>query len=233
MAVRQDPFGKVRGLIESMIDRLMKEAAKEADSKSFCDEETAKSKAKQEDLTAALDMHTVRIEKGEAGKARLSEQIKTLSSELAEMNGGEAEAEKVRQKEHADFLVASKEYKESAEAVANAIQVLSDYYSNGAFVQIKTKSGARQPDVDFGAAKTDIGSTIISMLEVAESDFTRLLAESEAEETSAASAYEKLTQDNKVSKASKQEESKGKQAEVKSLEVAISNYNQDHAGTSE
>merc|ERR1719421_1962834 len=46
-AAQSDPFGKVRGLIESMIDRLTKQAAEEAEAKSFCDGEMQKSKAKQ------------------------------------------------------------------------------------------------------------------------------------------------------------------------------------------
>ena len=54
-----------------------------------------------------------------------------------------------------------KEWSRSSEAVADAIMTLQQYYSKGAFAQ-------RQPD--FGGAKTDIGTTIISMLEVAESD---------------------------------------------------------------
>merc|ERR1719217_1648800 len=37
---QSDPFGKVKGLIESMIDRLMREAAEESDQKAFCDSET-------------------------------------------------------------------------------------------------------------------------------------------------------------------------------------------------
>ena len=65
-AAKSDTFGKIKGLIESMIDRLEKEAAEEADAKAFCDTETEKSKAKQADLTAKLDMHAVRIEKARA-----------------------------------------------------------------------------------------------------------------------------------------------------------------------
>merc|ERR1719191_747634 len=66
---QSDQFAKIRGLIESMIDRLMKEAAEEADQKMFCDTDIEKSRAKQKELSSKVDMHSVRIEKSEAGKA--------------------------------------------------------------------------------------------------------------------------------------------------------------------
>ena len=44
------------------------------------------------------------------------------------------------------------------------------YYSSAAFVQVSAKT--RQPE--FGGAKSDVGSTITSVLEVAESDFTQM-----------------------------------------------------------
>jgi len=226
LAVRaqSDTFGKVKGLIEDMITRLETEAAQEADAKSFCDAETSKSKAKQADLTAKMDMHNVRIEKATANIDELKVQSKKLQEEIAEMDATQAEATSLRQEEHAAYVKASKDYKDSATAVANAMQVLQDYYASGSFVQV-----SQAPE--FGGAKTDVAGTIVSMLEVAESDFSRLLAESEAEESAAKEAYDKLVQDNAVSRAAKQTEVKGNEAEVKQLNAALLNYKEDHATT--
>jgi len=217
-------FDKVKGLIESMIMRLEKQAAEEAEAKAFCDTETSESKAKQADLTAKSDKSQVRIEKATATIAELKEQIKTLQAQMAEMDAAQAEATSLRNKEHEEYLKASKDYKDSAEAVANAIAVLTDYYSSGSFVQTKEAP-------ELGGAKTDIASTIMSMLEVAESDFTTLLAESEASEKEAQSNYDKLTEQNTITKAANTEEVKGKEAKVKSEETALLNYKEDFATT--
>ena len=48
---------------------------------------------------------------------------------------GQAEATKVRQAEHADYLKASGDFRDSAAAVAKAIDVLSEYYGGASFVQ--------------------------------------------------------------------------------------------------
>jgi len=224
-ASRADPFGKVKGLIENMIDRLTKEAAEEAETKAFCDKETSESKEKQAQLSAEFDKTATRIEKAEAGKAQLQAAIKNLEAEIAAIDKGQAEATAVRQKEHETYLKSSKDYKDSADAVAQATAVLQAYYE-GAFVQVSSK----QPE--FGSAKSDVASTIMGMLEVAESDFTRLLAEAEADEKEAQSTYDKLTQDNKVTRATKVSDANGKRSEVKSLEMSLVNYNEDKATTS-
>jgi len=220
----EGPFGKVKGLIEDMIARLEKEAAEEADAKAFCDKETSESKAKQAELTAKSDKYGVRIEKATATIAELKEQIKTIQAQMAEMDAKQAEATALRTKEHEEFMKASKDYKDSAEAVANAISVLQEYYSSGSFAQLKEAP-------ELGGAKTDIADTIMGMLEVAESDFTSLLAEAEASESAAQSSYDKLTEQNKLTKTANVEEVKGKEAKVKSEETALLNYKEDFATT--
>jgi len=224
---RSDPFAKIRGLVEDMISSLEKEAAEESTQKAFCDEETSESKAKQADLTGKLDKTSARIDMATSTTAQLQQAIKKLEGEVAEMDAAEAEATKVRQGEHADYLKASSDFKLSAEAVAKAMEVLSNYYSSASLLQIR--STTNQPEL--GGAKGDVGSTIVSVLEVAESDFTQMLAESEAAESESQTAFDKLKQDNAVARATKNADAKSKASEVKSLEVSLGNYKEDKATT--
>jgi chromosome segregation ATPase len=226
---RSDPFVKIRGLIEDMIAKLLKEAAEEATQKAFCDEEIGKSKKAQEEKQSKVDEYTTRIDKASSTIATLTEEVKTLESEIAEIDSAQAEATKVRTTENTDYVKASTDFRDSAQAVAKAIEVLKNYYE-GSFVQISAKTGAKQPD--FGAAKSDTAHTIIAVLEMSEEDFTKLLAEAEAAEDEAASSYKKLTDEAKVSKASKMAEAKGKQSEIKSLSVELEHSKEDLASTS-
>merc|ERR1719428_444287 len=228
-AAASDPFVKIRGLIEDMLARLMEEAAEEASQKAFCDEEQGKSLTAQKEKMAKIDKYQTRIDSGEATIAELTEAVKTLEAEVAEIDKAQAEATKIRTTENTDNTKAMKEFKESADAVIAAIGVLKSYYE-GSLLQVSARTSSKQPA--FGGAKSDTGSSIISVLEVAESDFTRLYAETETEEDQAAAAYEKLSEENKVSKATKEADAKAKESEIKSLTVQVSHSKEDHASTS-
>merc|ERR1719247_3835974 len=182
-----DPFVKIRGLIEDMIAKLLKEAQEEATQKAFCDEEMGKSKKSQDEKTATLDKLQTRIDGASATIAELTEAVKTLEAEIADIDAAQAEATEIRTTEKADNTKAIADFSQSAEAVVKAMGVLKSFYEGAALIQTNSKSG--RPS--FGGAKTDTGSSIISVLEVAESDFTRLLAETETSEDAAAEAYEK------------------------------------------
>jgi len=226
-----DPFVKIRGLIEDMIAKLLKEAEEEATQKAFCDAEMGKSKTSQEEKTMTLDKLQARIDGASTTIAENTESIKTLEAEVAEIDKAQAEATAIRNKEHEDYLVASKDFKDSAEAVAKAIEVLKNFYE-GSFIQLSAKTSLKSKQPELGGAKSDIAHTIISVLEMSEEDFTTLLAETEATEDEAAKAYKTLTDENKMSKVTKETEAKGKASEVKSLTVQLGHSKEDHAATS-
>jgi len=227
-----DPFAKIKSMIGEMIEKLLNEANEEATHKAFCDEELSKSRASQKDKSMKLDKYSARIDSARTAIAELEEAIKTLQGEVAEMDAAQAEASKIRTEENADFLKASKDYSDSAKAVAAATQVLKSYYE-GSFIQLAAKTNLKSKQPSFGGASSDVGGTIISVLEVAESDFTKLLAEAETDEESAAAAYQKMVDENKVTKASKEAEAKGKQSEIRSLSTNLQNYNEDKASVGE
>merc|ERR1719460_673605 len=226
-----DPFVKIRGLIEDMIAKLLKEAEEEATQKAFCDKEMGASTTSKDEKTMTLDKLQSRIDGASTTIAENTEAIKTLEAEVAEIDKAQAEATAIRTTEHEEYLVASKDFKDSAEAVAKAIEVLKNFYE-GSFIQLSAKTSLKSKQPEQGGAKSDIAHTIISVLEMSEEDFTTLLAETEATEDEAAKAYKALTDENKISKVTKETEAKGKASEVKSLTVQLGHSEEDHESVS-
>merc|ERR1719379_2672278 len=178
-----------------------------------------------------LDKLQSRIDGATSTIAENTEAIKTLEAEVAAIDKAQAEATELRTKEHEEYAKASKDFKDSAEAVAKAIEVLKNFYE-GSFIQVSAKITLKSKQPELGGAKSDIAHTIISVLEMSEEDFTTLLAETEATEDEAAKAYKALTDENKVSKVTKETEAKGKASEVKSLTVQLEHSKEDHASVS-
>merc|ERR1719316_1593702 len=99
-----------------------------------------KSKKALEIKTAKLGKLTARIDEGESRKLQLLEEIKNLESELAEIDRAQVEATELRTKEHSEFLKDQADYQSSEDACAQAVEVLKEYYSGGALIQVKSTS---------------------------------------------------------------------------------------------
>jgi len=230
---KADPFAKIKGLIQDMVDKLMNEANEEASHKAFCDEELTKSGKSREEKEFKMDDFQGRMDSASSGISVLTEQVKTLQSEIADIDVAQREAAKVRQEEKANFITSVTDAKASAEAVAQAIQVLKDYYEGASLVQVKAKKraatwvAAKQPD--FGSDRSDSGGSIVSVLETAEADFTKMVAEAETQENQSVEAYRKLYEEDELAKTAKTAAVRGKTSEIKSLEVNLNHYKDDHA----
>merc|ERR1740116_538210 len=101
-----DPFVKVKGLIEDMIAQLQAEAGAEATEKAYCDEQMAKTKAKKEELDDDIEKLTVKIDQASSKSARLKEEVQELESELAALTKLQAEMDKIRSETHAAYETA-------------------------------------------------------------------------------------------------------------------------------
>merc|ERR1719213_1013256 len=94
--------------------------------------------------------------------------------------------------------------------------------------RVQTKSKARNMERGNG----DAAGVIIGVLEAAQEDFTNLLAETEATESEAQSAFDKMSVENKVAKATKETEAKAKESQIKttSSSLEMSKEDQDSTG---
>merc|ERR1719460_2775699 len=207
-----DPFAKVKGMIQEMIEKLVEEAQKEASHKAFCDKEMSETKAKRDDKQTELDDLNTKI-------AKLKEEIATLQKELAAIAALQAEATKMRAEDAEAWAAAKVDFEGGVEGVGMALKVLRDYYAEKeALLQAKH-------DKATGAA-----SGIIGMLEVIESDFTKMLADGTAKEEMAVAAYEKLTQDNKIATTEKSTAVKYATKDQKETEEALISLKEDKEG---
>merc|ERR1719171_3226204 len=199
-----DPFAKVKGMIQEMIEKLVKEAQEEAEHKAFCDKEMAETEAKKADKEEEVDDLNTKIDRA-AGK--IAAEQKT--------------ADETRMAEKEAWGAAKSDFEQGLEGVQMALEVLRDYYAEkddaaliqGAQSDLGDAMSLAQSRKSSGAA-----SGIIGMLEVAESDFSKMLAEGSAAEDQAQSEYEALTEDNKVLTAEKETAVKYKGKDKKETE---------------
>merc|ERR1719163_427462 len=218
-----DPFGKIRGMIEDMIAKLLQEAAEEATQKAFCDTEIGESTKSKDEKQGKLDKVNARLEKAASTVATLTDEVSVLSKEVADSDAALATATALREKEKATFVLVEKDLSESQEACAAATEVLREYYEGASLIQTGQKARSQ-------ADEQGDGSGILGMLEVAESDFATGLAEARTVEGTAQSEFEKLKAEAKMLKATKTMEIKGKQSEIGSLKVSVADLATDKEG---
>jgi predicted nucleic acid-binding Zn-ribbon protein len=221
-----DPFAKVKGLISDMIAKLEKEAEAEATEKAYCDEQMAKTEAKKQDLDSTIAKLTSKIDQSAARSAALKEEVVELEKALAALAKMQAEMDKIRQEQHADYTVAKAELEQGLEGVRKALGLLRDYYGSAAAL-LQQPAKPETFEKSSGA-----GGSIIDILEVCESDFATNLAKEESEESDAAENYEKTTQENKISKATKEQDAKYKTQEAVGLDKQISELSSDRETSS-
>merc|ERR1719166_430988 len=226
----EDPFAKVKGLIQDMIAKLEEEGQAEASEKAYCDEQLAKTQAKKEELDDDLAKLTVKIDQANSKSAKLKEEVQDLESELAALTKLQAEMDKIRQETHAEYSTAKADSELGLKGVRMALSKLREYYGGAAFLQDGSQLAAlmKQPAPPPAHKKSSgAGQGIISILEVCESDFAENLAKENTEESDAQAEYDKTTQENKVAKTLKEQDVKFKTQEIKALGKGLTELTAD------
>lgn len=239
------PFAKVKGLIETLIAKLEKEASDEASEKAYCDEEMSKTAEKIGESNDDIAKMTSKIDQEVATSAELKRQVAELQSELATMAKEESAMTKIRSDTHGSYVASKADLEQGLTGVQQAVGVLRDYYSNdegsaASLIQEGTQESlqddsqlagsdsARQPTPPQNHQKAGgAGSSIVSILEVVESDFARNLADVEEEESDAQAAFDKKKQEIAITRTQKLQDVKYKTQEFVGLDKSVSDTSSD------
>lgn len=204
-----------------MISKLEEEAAAEATEKAYCDEEMGKTETKKGELDSVVEKLTTKIDQDSARSAELKGEVKELQQTLAALASEQAEMDKMRQETHADFVQAKEDLSLGLTGVRKALGVLREYYGGSAAL-------LQQPDMPKKHSKSGgAGGSIISLLEVCESDFASNLAKEETAEATRVEAYDQNTQENKMTKTQSEQDVKYKSQEAIGLDKTVSELSSD------
>lgn len=179
---------------------------------------------KKEELDATISKLATKIDQDSARSTQLKEEVKELQSELAALARQQLEMDKLREEQNADYVKAKADLTQGLEGVRKALVVLRDYYAK----EEEAAALVQQPEMPAKhEAASGAATSIIGILEVCESDFASNLAKEETEEATAAEEYEKITQENKITEATKSLDVKYKTKEFTALDKAISESSTD------
>jgi hypothetical protein len=189
--VGEDPFIKIKGMIQEMIEKLLQEEADEANHKGMCDKELAKTiKDRDYRLRDVEELHTA-IESDNARREKLAAEMATLTEELATLRSDLSDQTTARAEEKAENEVTVREAEEGVEAINQALDILSHFYGEAAQatveLQVKKQPSVddEAPDTGFDGAYTGAqGSStgIIGMMDVIKGDFERTIKDTKADE---------------------------------------------------
>jgi len=226
-----DPLSKVKGMIEQLITKMQEQAKEEATKKGWCDTELSSNKAIREEKTDAVESLQSDIDEMTAQIAKLGNEAVTLNEEVTQLTAAMANATEIREKEKQKNSETVSDAKEAQEAVAQALQVLKEFYAKAGDATSLIQSDAPET---FSEPYTGMGGEsggVIGMMEVIQSDFARLQAETESAEEAAKKEYNEFMEDSKVDKATKSKTAEHKTGKKKTKIQELTASKGDLQGT--
>jgi len=204
---KEDPFKKIKAMIQELIEKLLQEEADEANHKGWCDTEISKTLKDRDyrlrditDLHSSIEKLNARKEKLNLTKTELTEEIATLEEDLENQTAARAEEKAEHEQTIADG-------EEGLEAIKEAIDILDHFYKAAA------KAFVQQPSVDDEAPDAGFDDTykasqgaatgILGMMEVIMGDFERTIKETTAAEEQAKRDFIEYERETKMSIAAK------------------------------
>merc|ERR1712113_793638 len=211
----KDSFTKIKGLISEMIARLEQEAGADVTKKAYCDKELSETNTKKDEKTNEIAKLSTRIDRMVARSAQLKEEVAAVQNQLAGLAKSQAGMDKLRQEENAAFTASKADLEKGITGLKLAIKILNEYYGS---------------DGKAHTAAEGTASSIISLLEVCEADFSKNLAQITSDEALAVSQHEQASKDNEIERNAKEQDVMFKSSESAGLDKTSGELSADRSG---
>jgi len=234
-----DPFKKIKGLIQKLIERLLQESKGEATKKGFCDTEMAKAETERDFRWQDSNDLSAKLKSLEAKEGELVLEIKELSSDIK----GEIEALKETAKDRKDEkdvnLKTIAVAKDGFAQVNEAILILRTFYQHAARASLVQASPLDEDSLDGVKAapgyyidgnykgSQDKSKAVFALLETIASDFDRTLRTTEKAEHTAQREFVEFDQVSKSSIAAKTSKKELDKQDLKTTRVSIKTTTDD------
>merc|ERR1719468_570465 len=211
----------------------MEEANEEAEHKGWCDTELSTNEQTRKEKTEAVETLHAEIDQLEASIAKLTEDIAELTEAVAALDAAMAKATTIRQEEKETNAKTISDAQEAQTAVAKALSVLKEFYAKAGDATALLQQQPESPEI-FDSPYKGMGGEnggVVGMLEVIESDFARLEADTKAAEAAAQKEYDTFMTDSKVDKEGKTTDIEHKTAKKQGESQALTVKRSDLEGT--
>merc|ERR1719240_380132 len=184
---------KVKKMIKDLIVKLMEEANAEAEHKGWCDTELSTNEQTRKQKTEGVEALTAEVDELTASVARLTDEITELTAAVGALDAAIAKATGIREAEKAKNTQTIADAQAAQVAVEQALAVLKDFYEKAG----EATALVQQPEIfdePYKGMSSENGG-VVGMIEVIQSDFSRLEAETTAAESEGAKEYEDFMAD--------------------------------------
>lgn len=236
MAVKADPFVKVRGLIQDLITRLQEETKADLEKKQYCDENMTRNKKERKELRQTIAEQTATKEALESEIASLTEQINTLNEEINTLTAEMSEAQKLRDEQKVENTKTIEETAAAMVAVEKAITVLSEMYQRiGGEAALLQKAKKPAAPAVFGdeayTGMTGESTGVMGLLDVILQDVTKLNTKTREEEETATKAHKDYMNTSETTKATKTAEMRNAEIDKTKAQEDLTNTKADLAAS--
>merc|ERR1719161_1346856 len=227
LKISEDPFIKVKKLIQELIERLVTEAAEEATKKGWCDTEMGEAKHNRDSNMRSIKEVNAELKLLEATKAQLTEEISTLTTEISDLNDSLTKETKMRGDEKAENMDTLDKAKAGLAATKDAYDVLSAFYKKAAKGKVSliqaSPVDADAPASHSGAYKggQQKAGGILAMLDVIISDFGRTIKVTTKAEQASHREFVEFERTSKTSIMSKETGKSQAESDLKSTDASI------------